>query len=80
MKKKDLEKLAVGNIYYKQSKCDSHSCYKVQIVEILNDKEVIVKGMSKSKKGKKEAKPFKTLISTLHTTPNKAVSGYRQHH
>ena len=49
-------------------------------MEILNDKEVMVKGMTKSKKGKKEAKPFKTAIATLHTNPNKAVSGYKQHH
>lgn len=39
----------------------------------------MVKGIKKNKRGK-EPKPFKTYISTLHTTPSKAVSGYRQHH
>lgn len=80
MTKKDLEKLAVGNIYYKQSKNNCTACYKVQIVEILDDKRVLVKGMTVSKKGKKEAKPFVTSISSLHTNPKKAVGGYRQHH
>lgn len=79
MKAKEIEKLAVGNIYYKQSKYDCTSCYKVQVLEILNDKEVLVKGTKKTKRGK-EPKPFKTYISTLHTTPKKAVGGYRQHH
>lgn len=49
------------------------------VVEILNDKEVLVKGTKKTKKGK-EPKPFKTYISTLHTTSGKEVGGYRQHH
>ena len=80
MTKKEAESIAVGNIYYKQSKYDCKSCFKVQVMEILNDKEVMVKGMTKSKKGEKEAKPFKTAIATLHTNPNKAVSGYKQHH
>ena len=80
MKMKDIENIAIGDIYYKQSQYDCKSCYKVQIVEILNDKEVMVKGMSKSKKGKKEPKPFKTYISTLHKSPNKAVGGYKQPH
>ena len=61
MKAKDIENIAVGDIYYKQSKYDCKSCFKVQIVEILNDKEVIVRGMTKGKKGKKESKPFKRL-------------------
>lgn len=80
MKAKDIENIAVGDIYYKQSKYDCKSCFKVQIVEILNDKEVIVRGMTKSKKGKKESKSFKTFISTLHKSPGKAVGGYKQHH
>lgn len=40
----------------------------------------MVKGLTKSKKGKKEAKPFKTFISTLHKSPGKAVGGYEQYH
>lgn len=80
MKAKDMENIAIGDIYYKQSQYDCKSCYKVQIVEILNDKEVMVRGMCMSKKGRKEAKPFKTYISTLHKLPNKAVGGYSQHH
>lgn len=80
MKAKDIENIAIGDMYYKQSRYDCKSCYKVQIVEILNDKEVMVRGMCKSKKGKKEAKPFVTYISTLHKSPSKAVSGYSQHH
>ena len=78
MKTKDLEKLAVGNIYYKQSAYDCKSCYKIQVVEILNDKEVMVKGLTKSKKGKKAAKPFKTSIASLHTTPSKATGGFKK--
>ncbi len=77
MKAKEIEELAVGNIYYKQSRYNCKSCYKVQILEILNDKEVMVKGTKKTKKGK-EPKPFKTYISTLHTTPSKATGGYRK--
>jgi len=80
MTKNDMEKLAVGNIYYKQSPYDCKSCFKVQVVEILDDKKVLVKGMTKSQKGKKEAKPFITSIASLHTKPEKAVSGYKQHH
>lgn len=75
-----MENIAVGNVYYKQSKSDCKSCYKVQIVGILDEKQVLVKGLTKSKKGKKEAQPFVTSIATLHTSPNKAVSGYKQHH
>ncbi|MBQ4523780.1 MAG: hypothetical protein IJA10_12630 [Lachnospiraceae bacterium] len=78
MTKKDLEKLAVGNIYYKQSPYDCKSCYKVEVVEILNDKEAMVKGLTKSKKGKKEAKPFKTSIASLHTSPSKATGGFKK--
>ena len=77
MKAKDI---SVGDIYYVQSKYDCKSCYKVQVTEIINDKYVMVKGMTKSKKGKKEAKPFIFTISTLHKTPDKAVGGYWQHH
>ena len=80
MTKKDLEKLAVGNIYYKQCSYDCKSCFKVQVVEIIDDKKVLVKGMTKSKKGKKEAKPFVTSITSLHTKPSKTTGGYRQHH
>lgn len=77
MTNKDREKLAVGNIYYKQNHYDCHSCYKVEVIEILNDKEVMVKGTTKSKKGK-EPKPFKTYIDTLHTNPFKATGGYKK--
>ena len=80
IKKKDAENIAVGDIYYKQSKYDCKSCFKVQVVEILNDKEVMVRGLTKSKKGKKEAKPFRTHISSLHKSPDKVVGGYKQHH
>lgn len=79
MTNKDREKLVVGNIYYKQCHYNCKSCFKVEVVEILNDKEVMVKGTKKSKKGK-EPKPFKTYIDTLHTNPKKAVGGYKQHH
>lgn len=78
MTEKGKEKLAVGNIYYKQSAYDCKSCYKVEVVEILNDKEVMVKGLTKSKKSKKEAKPFKTSIASLHTSPSKAKGGYKK--
>lgn len=77
MKAKDI---SVGDIYYVQSKYDCKSCFKVQVTEIIDDKYVMVKGMIKNKKGKKEAKPFKLSISALHKTPNKAVGGYKQHH
>lgn len=77
IKAKDLENLAVGNIYYKQCSYNCKSCFKVQIVEILNDTQVMVKGLSKSKKGK-ESKPFKTYINTLHTSPSKATGGYKK--
>ena len=80
MTKKEMENIVVGNIYYKQSKSDCKSCYTVQVVEILNEKQVLVKGLKKSKKGKKEAQPFITSVFTLHTNPLKAVSGYKQHH
>lgn len=80
MKIKDAENIAVGNIYYKQSKYDCKSCYKVKVVEILNEEEVMVKGLPRKKKSKKEAKPFKTYISTLHKLPSKAVGGYKKHH
>lgn len=77
MTKKELENIAVGKIYYKQSANDCKSCYKVEVVEILNSREVIVKGTKKSKKGK-ESKPFITFIETLHTTPSKATGGYKK--
>ena len=41
MREKDIEKLAVGNIYYKQSKDNCKSCYRVEVVKILNDREAI---------------------------------------
>lgn len=78
MREKDIEKLAVGNIYYKQSKDNCKSCYRVEIVEILNDREVMVRGL-KNKKGK-QSKPFKTSIASLHTSANRAIGGYKKHH
>lgn len=78
MRTKDLEKLAVGNIYYKQSAYDCKSCYRVEVVEILNDKEVMVKGLTKSKKGKKNSKPFKTSIASLHGSSSRAVGGFKK--
>lgn len=48
------------------------------MVEIIDDKKVLVKGMTKSKKGKKEAKPFITSIASLHTKPSKATGGYKK--
>lgn len=75
------ENIAIGDIYYKQSRYNCKSCYRVKVVEILSDTVVLVEGMSKRKKGRKQvSKPFKTYISTLHTDPKKAVGGYRQHH
>lgn len=80
MKLEDSKNISVGDIYYVQSRCDCKSCFKVQVVEVIDDKTVLVKGMTKSKKGKKEAPPFKLSIWSMHKTPDKAVSGYRQHH
>lgn len=77
MTKKEAENIVVGNIYYKQSPYDCKSCYKVEVLEILNDREAMVKGTKKSKKGK-EPKPFKTFIETLYTTPSKATGGYKK--
>lgn len=77
MTKKEVENIAVGNIYYKQSPNDCKSCYKVEVVKILNSREVMVKGTKKNKKGK-EPKPFKTYIETLHTTPSKATGGFKK--
>ena len=80
MTNKDRENLAVSNIYYVQSPYDVKSCYKVQVVEIIDDNTVLVKWTTKKKKGGKEAKPFKLNISKLHTKASKAVGGYRQKH
>ena len=80
MTKKEADNIAIGNIYYKQSRYDCKSCYKVMVTEILNDNEVMVKGLCEKKKGKKKAKPFKTYISSLHTSPSKAVGGYKKRH
>lgn len=80
MTNKDRENLAVGNIYYVQSSYNVTSCFKVQVVEIIDDKTVLVNGLSKKKRGGKEAKPFKINIAKLHTKASKAVGGYRQHH
>lgn len=77
MIKKEAENIAVGDIYYKQSPYDCKSCYKVEVLEILNSREVIVEGTKRSKKGKK-AKPFTTFIETLHTTPSKATGGHKK--
>jgi len=79
MREKDIEKLAVGNIYYKQSKDNCKLCYRVEIIEILNDREVMVRGLKKNKKGK-QSKPFKTSIVSLHTSAGRAVGGYNKHH
>ena len=79
MREKDIEKLAVGNICYKQSKDNCKSCYRVKVVEILNDREVMVQGLTKNKKGKL-SKPFKTFIATLHTSSGRAIGGYKKHH
>lgn len=80
MTKKDAENIEIGNVYYKQSRYDCKSCYKVEVVELLNDKEVMVKGLCKKKKSKKEAKSFRTDISSLHKSPDKAVGGYKKRH
>ena len=40
MTNKDRENLAVGNIYYVQSPYDVKSCYKVQVIEIIDDNTV----------------------------------------
>lgn len=77
MTKKEAENIVVGNIYYKQSPYNCKSCYKVEVIKILNDREVMVKGTKKSKKGK-EPKPFITFIETLHTTPSKATGGHKK--
>ena len=53
---------------------------KYDVVEIIDDNTVLVKGTTKKKKGGKEAKPFKLNISKLHTKASKAVGGYRQKH
>lgn len=66
MKAKDI---SVGDIYYVQSKYDCKSCYKVQVTEIINDKYVMVKGMTKSKKEKKKQSlldlPYRHYIGHL---------------
>lgn len=80
MKLEDSKSISVGDIYYVQSRYDCKSCFKVQVVEVIDDETVLVKGMTKSKKSKKEAPPFKLSIWSMHKTPDKAVSGYRQHH
>ena len=80
MKLEESKKISVGDIYYVQSRYDCKSCFKVQVVEIIDDKTVLVKGMTKSKNGKKEAPPFKLSVNSMHKTLDKAVSGYRQHH
>lgn len=79
MKEKDVKNITIGDIFYKQSKYDCKSCYRVEVVEILNEQEVMVRGMTRNKKGER-APAFKTYISTLHKSPGKAVSGYKQHH
>lgn len=79
MKKEDAKNIAIGDIFYKKSKNNCKSSYKVEVVEILNEQEVMVRGMQENRKGKR-APAFKTYISTLHKSPDKAVSGYRQHH
>jgi len=79
MKAKEAENIEVGDIYYKQSRYDCKSCYRVKVVEILSDTVVLVEGMSRRKKGRKQvSKPFKTYISTLHTTPSEATGGNRK--
>jgi len=79
MQELKAENIAIGDIYYKKSRYNCKSCYRVKIIEILSDTVVLVEGMSKRKKGRKQvSKPFKTYISTLHATPSKATGGYRK--
>lgn len=74
------ENVVVGEIYYVQSKSSCKLCYKVKVLEVLNKSTVLVEGTTISKKRKEKAKPFKLSICQLHKTPDKAVSGYKQHH
>lgn len=72
--------IAVGNTYYVQSSYSPKQCFKVQVVEVIDDKTVMAKGLAKKKNGGKTAKPFKINISSLHTSASKAVGGYSQKH
>ena len=74
------ENVVVGEIYYVQSKSSCKLCYKLKVLEVLNKSTVLVEGTTISKKRKEKAKPFKLSICQLHKTPDKAVSGYKQHH
>ena len=74
------ENVVVGETYYVQSKSSCKLCYKVKVLEGLNKSTVLVEGTTVSKKRKKKANPFKLSICQLHRTPDKAVSGYKQHH
>ena len=74
------ENVLVGETYYVQSKSSCKLCYKVKVLEVLNKTTVFVEGTTVSKKRKKKANPSKLNICQLHETPDKAVSGYKQHH
>ncbi len=72
--------IAVGKTYYVQSSYDVTQCFRVQVLQIVDDNTVLVKGLCKKKKGRKEGKPFKLSISKLHTSSSKATGGYKQKH
>ena len=44
MKLEDSKSISVGDIYYVQSRYDCKSCFKVQVVEVIDDETVLVKG------------------------------------
>ena len=73
-----VEDIIVGNVYYIQCRYNCKSCYRAKVIEILDEKTVLVQGLSRSKKGKKEAPPYKISISALHKSSSKATSGYRK--
>ncbi|MDD3362788.1 MAG: hypothetical protein PHW34_14065 [Hespellia sp.] len=77
MKVKDL---VIGSIYYVTNNYNCKQCFKVELVEIINDTTVSVVGLTRSKKTKKEPTPFRINIAKLHVDASKAVHGYRQHH
>lgn len=81
-----VENISVGDIYYVTCRWDCKSCFRVEVLEVLNDNNVKVIAIpGKNNKGKKKHKkkghkPFTIYVSSLHKTPDKAVHGYRQHH
>lgn len=78
-----IENVSIGDLYYVTCSYDCKSCFRVEVLEIVNDKAVKVIASVRhpsSKKKKHKHKPFVIPITLLHKTSDKAVHGYRQHH